>query len=289
MKIKLPFFVLFLMAGVIFLACLSLPVSAAPAPQYTFFPTPTPGPDGRIIYIVQENDSIWRIAAIFNITLDRLYEINKWSEEHTIQPGDEVYLGLGGPAAITPTPGPSPTPAPVTPTVTPMPGWGVLCVVLFDDQNGNSTREEGEPALEGGAISVVERSGKESLTAKSEDYDNTSICNWDYDNGWDITTGYVIFTDTIEGEYNVSVAIPDGFNATTVTDRSFKLQAGSINYLAFGVQANAETAATIPEILTETPAEEPRSISPVLLIGGILFLLGGIGLGVYAFLLRKPG
>ena len=29
------------------------PVSAAPELQLTTFPTPTPGPDGRIMYIVQ--------------------------------------------------------------------------------------------------------------------------------------------------------------------------------------------------------------------------------------------
>jgi LysM repeat protein len=288
MKLKISLFGLLCVAGVVFIASLSLPASAAPAPQYTFFPTPTPGPDGRIVYIVQENDSIWRIAAIFNISLDKLYEINKWTDAHTIQPGDEVFLGLGGPAAISPTPGPSPTPAPVTPTPTPEPGWGILCVILYNDTNGSSTREEDEVALPGGAISVVERTGKDSRTAKSDEYDNDSVCNWDYDNGWALATGFVMFEQLPEGEYNVSAAIPDGYNATTVTDRSFKLQAGSINYLDFGAQANAETVAAEPEIITETP-DAPRSISPVLLIGGVLFLLGGIGLGVYAFLLRKPG
>jgi hypothetical protein len=291
MKIKFPIFVLLFLGGIVFLTSLSLPASAAPAPQYTFFPTPTPGPDGRIVYIVQENDSIWRIAAIFNISLDRLYEINKWTETHTIQPGDEVYLGLGGPAAVTPTAGPSPTPKPVTPTVTPEPGWGILCVILYNDTNGSSTREEDEVALPGGAISVVERTGKDSRTAQSDEYDNSSVCNWSEDYGWALATGFVLFSDLPEGEYNVSVAVPDGYNATTVTDRSFKLEAGSTNYLDFGAQANAETVAADPGELPQTPVtpETPRSISPLLLIGGVLFLLGGLGLGVYAFLLRKPG
>lgn len=286
MKIKFSLFAFVLTAGILFLASLSFPATAAPAPQYTFFPTPTPGPDGRIVYIVQENDSIWRIAAIFNISLERLYDINNWSEAHTIKPGDEVYLGIGGPSAVTPTAGPSPTPRPVTPTVTPEPGWGVLCVVLYDDQNGNSTREEEEPALGDGAISVVERNGRESHTSKTEDYDDASICNWDEDYGWAISTGYVIFSDTIEGEYNVSVALPDGYNATTVTDRSVLLKAGDKTYVAFGAQANAETAVEVQQVL---PDPERRKPSPLVVVAGVLFLLGGLGLGVYAFLLRKPG
>lgn len=288
MKIKHTLFAFSLMACVLFLASLNRPATAAPAPQYTFFPTPTPGPDGRIVYIVQENDSIWRIAAIFNISLERLYDINRWGEEHTIKPGDEVFLGLGGPSAVTPTSGPSPTPAPVTPTTTPEPGWGVLCVVLYEDQNGNSAREEEEPALSNGAISLVESSGKESRTARSEEYDDTSICNYDYDYGWPISTGYVIFSDTIEGEYNISVALPDGYNATTRTDRTVLLKSGDKAYVAFGAQANAETEAEAPSIqIEDTPKK--KGPSPLIIVAGVLFLLGGIGLGVYAMLLRKPG
>lgn len=285
MKTKISLLALILTMGVLFQIKYSSPVEAAPNPQYTFYPTPTPGPDGRIIYIVQEDDSIWRIAAIFNISLERLYEINNWAQEHTIQPGDQVFLGLGGPQIASPTAGPSPTPAPVTPTATPKPGWGILCVVLFNDENGNSSREENESAVSGGAISLVERSGKDSRTEQSENYEDDSNCNFDENNGWNIATGYVLFSALPEGEYNISVAIPDGYNATTVTDESITLNAGDKSYVAFGIQANAETVAEEPEIISS--ADSPRR-SPVIVVVGILFLLCGIGLGVYATLLRKP-
>jgi len=69
------------------------------------FVTPTPGPDGRIIYIAQpEDDSFWTIAAKAGISLEQLYALNG------IQPGDylitgmELLLGLAGPEAPTPLP-----------------------------------------------------------------------------------------------------------------------------------------------------------------------------------------
>ena len=57
-------FTLVLFAGVL------IPVSAAPALQLTPFPTPTPGTDGRIIYQVQDNDTLWRISAVSGVSLD---------------------------------------------------------------------------------------------------------------------------------------------------------------------------------------------------------------------------
>jgi len=287
MKLKLSILAAFLLIGMLFLINVNGHASASPAPQYTFFPTPTPGPDGRIIYIVQENDSIWRIAAIFNISLEKLYEINKWSSEHTIQPGDEVFLGLGGPSVESPTPGPSPTPPPTTPTATPEPGWGIMCIVLYNDLNGSSTREEDEPFLDGGAISVVERTGKETRTARSDQFEADSVCNWDYDYGWELATGYVLFTDLPEGEYNISVAIPDGYNATTATDQSVKLGAGDQTFLAFGAQANAETEQE--EASNNTISDVSPGRSPLMIIAGAFLVLGGIGLAIYALLLRKPG
>ncbi|MFU8771200.1 MAG: LysM peptidoglycan-binding domain-containing protein, partial [Anaerolineales bacterium] len=83
---------------------------AAPESQLTVFPSPTPGPDGRIIYIVQEDDSWWLIAAIFSIELDQLLALNNATIDAIPQPGDEILLGLGGPADEISTPGPSPTP-----------------------------------------------------------------------------------------------------------------------------------------------------------------------------------
>ena len=263
-----------------FFAILGTPVSAAPAAQFTPYPTPTPGPDGQIIYIVEEGDSAWRIAAIFNIPLDKLYELNHWDKDHVIRPGDQVFLGLAGPQAVTPAAGPTSTPLPVNPTQTPPPGWGNLCVLLYNDRNGDGIRQEEEPALAGGAISVSNRDGSVSRTADTDSGAPDSVCNAD-------AAGFVMFETLPEGYYNITVAVPDGYNATTVLNSPATLNSGQIIFISFGAQANAETAAEIPVIPDGQSLSAIPGRSPLLgILGGAIVLLG-VGLGVYAALLRR--
>jgi hypothetical protein len=252
-------------------------VTAAPPAQLTPYPTPTAGVDGLIIHIVRENESLWVIAAIYNIPLEKIYELNNWEKDHVINPGDKVILAVIGPAA-TPTPGPAPTETPAAPTIPPPPGWGILCVILYEDVNGDSVRQEEESVLTGGAISVSSRTGEVSITAESQRTDALSACNETLDAG-----GFVIFDQLPEGDYNISVAAPDGYNPTTVMNKPIQMEAGRVSYVSFGAQANSETEAEIPIIPTETPGR-----SPLLGILGGVILLSGVGLGVYAALLRRP-
>jgi len=159
-KIQHSWLGLGLVGLVLILLTTNLPASAAPQAQFTPFPTPTPGTDGRIIYIVQANDSWWRIAAIYAIDLNELLRLNDATNETILLEGEEVFLGFGGPSEITPTLGPSPTPGPSLPTPTPQPGSGTLCVILYNDSNGDSIRQEEEPSIPDGAISVGDKSGE---------------------------------------------------------------------------------------------------------------------------------
>lgn len=252
-----------LVAVILLLLGSSLVVKAAPQAQFTPFPTPTPGTDGRIIYIVQANDSWWRIAAIYAIDLNELLRLNDATSETILVEGAEVLLGFGGPAEVTPTFGPSPTPEPSLPTPTPLPGSGTLCVILFNDLNGDSLRQEEEPSIPGGAISVSDRSGGVSLTETTAS-----------------GTEPFCFEELMQDEYNISVAVPEGYNPTTVLNYTLVIDPGTETYLDFGAQPSSTSV--------DEPSSPTRSSSSLFMgIAGGLLLLGGIGLGVYAALMGR--
>ncbi len=244
------------------LAGLGLPALAAPLPQLTPFPTPTPGPDGRILYTVQEGDTLLRISLISGVNVDEIRGLNNLVGDNIVV-GQQLLLGLGGPSQVTPTAGPSPSPTPLLPTPSPQPGLGNLCIILYDDVNGNSIRQEEELSIPGGAISVNNRSGSVAQTIESI-----------------LSEEHQCFPDLPEGEFTISVAIPAGYNPTTVTSFILRLNAGDETFLDFGAQANTETLAEAP-----TPTGSGRS--PLLGIIGGLFLLAGVGLAIFASRLMR--
>lgn len=113
------------------------------SPSGTTGPTPvyiepvivsTPNPDGSIIHIVGSGQSLWNIAAIYEIPLSDLLTLNGLSENTFIHPGDKLIIKPGTTPTVTfektdmvtptleetPTRSPtaSPTPKPITPTPT---------------------------------------------------------------------------------------------------------------------------------------------------------------------------
>jgi hypothetical protein len=252
---------------------------AAPHAQLTVFPTPTPGPDGKIIYIVQTSDTLWRISAITGVKIETIRELNNLGTNDTIMPGDRLLLGYAGPSGGTPTTGPAPTQAALTPSPTSSPGWGILCVLLYNDLNGDSMRQETEPSIPNGEISVSNRLGTVSLTAQtpSGGADTTIV------NPTPQERGYICFDQILQGEYLISVAAPEGYNRTTALNTILKLEAGQTTQVAFGAQANSELEAQTA-LIPESPHKSPL----MGIIGGVL-LAAGVGLGIYATLLRRAG
>lgn len=231
---------------------------AAPQYQVPIF-TPTPQPDGRIIYIVKTNDTLLGISLITGVPVDTLRGLNNLTSD-TIFEGQELLLGLAGPVEVTPTAGPTPTPTPILPTPSPRPGQGTLCILLFNDINGDSIRQENEPSIPDGAISFGNRAGTVSKTVTT-------------------TAGveHQCFPELPEGTFTISVAVPEGYNPTTETDYETPLKAGDETYINFGAQANSQTLAEAPII----PAPEGRR-SPILGIIGGLFLLAGLVVAIFA-------
>jgi hypothetical protein len=271
------------------LLVISIPSVASPAPQYTAIASPTPGPDGRIIYIVQEGDTLWRISAITGISLDELRRLNNLTAEDIIQPGDRLLLGLGGPSSIQPTAGPALTPTASQPTPTPPIGTGTMCVSVFIDVNGDALRQDEEPDLEGSAISIGNREGTISLSEEATGgliprcYEDIELGIYDIP-GTRAECISIVYCalELDQGQYNISVAVPEGYNATTSMDHVQDLEAGYQTFLDFGAQPNSETAAEVPVI---PEAGEERS--PLLAIIGAGLLVLGIGLGIAAFFIRK--
>lgn len=238
--------------------------------QLTPFPTPTPGADGRILYVVQSNDTLWRIAAITGVSLDQLRSLNKLGPDDIIAPGDVLLIGLAGPVSATPTSGAIPTRAQSEPTITASMGTGNLCVIVYNDLNGDAMRQEEEPWIIGGQISVTDRLGNVSQTVETQPL---------FDDDGEIA--YTCFEELPEADYNITAAIPDGFNPTTVLNRSLRLLGGEETYLSFGAQASSELAAE-----TAIVPDAPRK-SPLLGILGGLLLLFGVGLGIYVAVLSR--
>jgi hypothetical protein len=271
MKIRPVVIIGFLLVALVLFG-LSLPAQAAPAAQGVQFATNTPLPDGRILYKVQPGDTCIRIALLHGISVDQLRQLNtKLNANCDLITGDLLLVGTGGPAAApSATPGPSPTPAAPTVTPTPFTGTTEICVLLFEDLNGDALRQTDEPVIVGGAISVTETNGKYSETRPTTAPDPAA----DYPG--------TCFTDVPEGNYNIAAAIPDNYNPTMKLNYTLDVKAGDRAFVDFGAQSKDVTP-TQPK-----PNGGSNETSPLLGFVGGLLLLGGIGLGWYALRLRNP-
>ncbi len=264
---------------------LSFSAQASGTPQIGQFQTPTPGSDGRIIYTVREGDSCQRIWLLHNIDENQLRSLNPELDQNcTVVVGQKLMIGVGGPAAApTITPGPSPTPTEALPTATPFNGTTEICVLLFEDINGNALREETELGLAGGAISVTNSLGGYSKTQNSTNEIDLDTLEPAYICFGAIPEGLEEVPDgekLPEGEYTVSAAIPDGYNPTNTLSYTIDVNAGERAFVAFGAQSQVST-------LTE-PDEAEGNTSSLLGILGVVLLLGGGGLAWYAMRMQKP-
>ena len=222
-------------------------------------PMPTAGVDGRMIYRVQPGDSCISIAARFGVEYKTLLANNNLTAADcaALTVGREILLGVVSGPTATPLPtGLPPTPSP-TPTIT----TGRICVILFEDINGNTLFETNESPIPGGAISITNRLGTVSLTGVT-----TSAL--DAFGDWVPTC----FETIPEGDYNVSMAIPEGFNATMNTNYPLALRAGDDVILDFGAQYSS-----LGQPLDD-PADER---SPLLAVLGAICILAGVGLAIW--------
>ena len=254
----LIFFVLiFALIGLLFLQ----PLFTAPANAQVFIYTPTAESNGNIYYIVKAGDTCTSITLLNNVSIDQLRSLNQLdlNECDSLTVGKKLLIGIVPTAVI--TAGPSPTPTSSIPTPMPVIGQGSICVYLYNDINGNAIAETGETSLAGGEISLTNAAGDYSKTAPTTGDDN-AVC----------------FDDINEGQYTISVAIPDGYNATTSQNYTVTLKAGDTSTIDFGAQASSHL---------NLGTESSGGGSILLAVLGGLILIAGVGVGLYVYLLMK--
>ena len=211
--------------------------------------TPTPDIDGNMFYIIKENDSCLSISLTMGIDMQTLRELNNLDEDCNLVVGTRLLLGRY--ETPTPTPGPSPTPTPITPTPTPYNGYGQVCVYLFEDVNGDGIVDETEYGIIGGAVSLTKRVGTDSFT------------------GLSLGENLLCFDEVPEGEYNISVAPPTGYNPTTNMNYSLTVKPGDNTQVNFGAQKSG----AIEDV---NNASNAGSRSPLLMIAGLGLIFAGL-------------
>ena len=148
MNVRHLFFIFSIILGLLILG-VSLPLRGANAAPVAQFVTATPGPDGRILYTVVAGDSCLQVALLHGITVQQLRQFNtRLDADCTLAIGQQLVVGLA--SASEPTAGPAPTLPSPTVTPTPVSGTTEVCVLLFEDQNGDALRQETELGIEGG-------------------------------------------------------------------------------------------------------------------------------------------
>ena len=247
-----------------------LPLHGASAAPDMQFLTSTPGPDGRIVYIVAPNDTCLQVALLHGITVQQLRQFNsRLDQDCTLTVGQQLVVGLAQNNA--PTAGPAPTLPSPTVTATPVSGTTEVCVLLFNDTNGDALRQETELGIDGGAVSLTNLNGSYSQTQTT-----TSAVDPDT-----LEPVRACFTDVPGGEYNVSMAVPDDYNPTMLLSYTLTIKPGDRASVDFGAQAKTVTAGES----AEAPADNRSSLLGVF---GFLLLLGGAGLGYYAYRSGQP-
>jgi hypothetical protein len=269
MKAHFPLILCLITLFFFFLSIL-LPFGGAQAAPDAQFVTATPGPDGRILYVVVEGDSCLQVALLHGITVQQIRQFNTRLDENcTLTVGQQLVVGLAQPEA--PTAGPAPTLPSPTVTATPVSGTTEVCVLLFNDLNGDAVRQETELGIEGGAVSLTNLNGSYSET-------QNTVSAVDPDTLLPVRS---CFVDVPNGEYNVSMAVPDEYNPTMALSYTLNVKAGDLAEISFGAQSKTIT-------VSEATDSQEGNRSSLLGVFGFLLLLGGAGLGYYAYRSGQP-
>jgi LysM repeat protein len=163
------------------------PTSETPPTAAT---TPTPRPDGAIVHVIEEGDTLFGLAITYGVDVQQIYDLNNLGPSDLLSIGQEIVISTSGEVAPTPTPTvaaveetaePETTPSetvadPGTDAGTdsgsedsggsggaapPAAGKGSVCVLAFYDSNSDMFRQptDGEMLLPNAEVTLLARSG----------------------------------------------------------------------------------------------------------------------------------
>jgi hypothetical protein len=155
----------------------------------------------------------------------------------------------------TPTPVNTPTPTPTeTPTVTPTPVSGSICVLSYDDRNGNRLRDPGEPLLPYAVLTLSDP--HHVVGTYSTNGLNEPFC----------------FVGLEPQVYFVSETSPPGYESTTYDSWGVSLLNGVVFNLEFGNRSEPEPTPT----WTPTAVPSPTPAALLSMLGNAVYGYSGI-------------
>lgn len=244
------------------------PSNTPKPPTPTWPPTSTPLPSGEVWYTVRAGDTLAVIAYYHLTTADDIKRLNSLTS-NAIFPGNKLLIKYETPQPTpTDTPPVSPTPSNTPelvqlptgtqPSIANLPNYGQLCVVAYNDANGNATNDA-EPML--ADVRVTLSLGESPIDGFVTSSNEAVHC----------------FPFMPPNTYTITVAAPAGFTPSTAHEALVELKAGSLITLAFGISPVASSPAA-------AQANQPMPI--LLMFIGITIVLMGVT-GAAAFWIAR--
>ncbi|MBN1179823.1 MAG: LysM peptidoglycan-binding domain-containing protein [Anaerolineae bacterium] len=258
---------------------LPAPPTYTPGPSPTPRATPTPRPDGAIVHVVQPGDTLFGISLMYNVPMEQIQQLNAGS----IGPNNLISVDQ---ALVISIPSAPPTAVPVAPTqapadaASPTPAQvaeggdtGTICVLAFNDRNGDSfCQQDTEELLANVSFSLGDAAGlrgQYTTDGLSEPY---------------------CFSALAPGMYRVTMQPPDGYAVSGPAYASVGLTAGATLDVALGAQRSegAGGDTTDPEDEDQGGASQGAgALTWIARIGGILLLVVAIAVALLFFLTRR--
>ncbi|MCC6904783.1 MAG: LysM peptidoglycan-binding domain-containing protein [Anaerolineae bacterium] len=235
-------------------------------------PAQSPDADGSQWHVVRYGEPLLRIAVTYGVTAPSIRELNSLRSDMLYE-GQRLLISSASPPP-TEIPATTVAEAAASTTAPSVTGTGQICLVLFEDLDGDGMWQQGEALLPGGALSISGASTGTHLT----DGISEPFC----------------FNDLPAGDYVVFAEPPDTHSATSLSEIPVTLADGSQVALSFGAStpdALRPGVATLDEAATDAEGRHIAGIPSgvVIAIGGGLLLLGLVSLGAagYVFFFRK--